>query len=295
MEESWDQEGTGHITKVIDGETIELKDANQTLRIKLAFVDAPSPQSIHGQEAINYLKKQITFFQKASYQIKRSGGQYIGEVTMNSNSWNSSLNHQLIAIGLARVETSELGEWKESTVNAYLKSQELTKKIKRGIWAYEGYVTKDGFDPRIEKQIALKAQMAIEQAEKKQKQKKIAQRKQEQAYFQSIQQSLEIVKRKQPSIAYPQFKDNPKERGKNGYILWVDIYVNEEKWANMTQSQKLSMVVTTEKEIEDRMKHLPPIKQGGSTIVRFFSDTAKDQIAEKKLIRLQGHEWRILR
>lgn len=289
FEESWDIEGTGEIAKVIDGETVEINDQNQTIRIKLAFVDAPSPQSIHGQKAINLIKTQIKYFPKAQYRVKRIGDQYIGEVTVHD--WNRSFNDQLITNGLARVVANEKGQWKETTVNSYLKSQELTKNIKRGIWAYEGYVTKDGFHPSIEKQLILQ----VEQAKQQQRQKKIAQQKQELAYYQSVQQSLEAVKEKQPNIAYIQYEDNPKKRGTYSYTLWVNVYVIEEKWANMTLSQKLSMIVTSEKEIKDRIHQLSSFKQGGTTIVRYFSDTAKDEIAEKKLLRLRGHEWRILR
>ena len=58
----------------------------------------------------------------------------------------------------------------------------------------------------------------------------------------------------------------------------------------MTQSQKLSLIVTTEKEIRDRVNHL--LTSGGTAIVQFSSDTAKDQVAEKKFLRLRGHDWR---
>ena len=291
FEESWDQKGTGYVTQVMDGETIQLKDRNQTIQIKLAFVDAPSPQSVHGQKAINYLKKQVKIFQKVYYRAKQNGDQYIGEVRMESFGWDLSLNHQLIANGLARVDTNEREIWKETTVNSYLKEQELTKNIKRGIWAHEGYVTKDGFNPKIEKQIAQQ----VYHAKQQQKQKKLDQQKRTQAYYQAIQSSLAAVKRKQPKIAYIHYTDNPQKRGTHSYILWVNVYVIEEKWANMTQSQKLSMIVTTEKEIEDKLHRLSPFKQGGSYIVQFFSDTAKDEIAEKKLFRLRGHQWRVLR
>lgn len=289
FEESWDQKGTGYITRVIDGETIELKDYNKIIQIKLAFVDAPSPQSVHGQKAINHIKKQINIFQKAFYRAKKNGDQYIGEVRMEPFGWDLSLNQQLIRNGLARVDTNEREKWKETTVNSYLKAQELTKDIKRGIWAYEGYVTKDGFNPKIEKEIAQQ----VNQAKQQQKRKKRDQQKQLQTYYQAIQHSLEAVERNQSKIAYIQFKDHPQKRGTHSYVLWVDVYVVEEKWANMTQSQKLSLIVTTEKEIRDRVNHL--LTSGGTAIVQFFSDTAKDQVAEKKFLRLRGHDWRILR
>lgn len=138
FEESWDQKGTGQITQVIDGENIELKDNGQMIRIKLAFIDAPSPKSIHGQKAINHLKKQIQYFPEAHYRAKKIGDQYIGEITLKSFDWNLSLNRQLISNGLARANLNEKGKWKETTINSYAKSQELTKNMKRGIWDMKG-------------------------------------------------------------------------------------------------------------------------------------------------------------
>lgn len=291
FEESWDQKGTGQITQVIDGENIELKDNGQMIRIKLAFIDAPSPKSIHGQKAINHLKKQIQYFPEAHYRAKKIGDQYIGEITLKSFDWNLSLNRQLISNGLARANLNEKGKWKETTINSYAKSQELTKNMKRGIWAYEGYVTKDGFNPKIEKQIAQQ----VYQAKQQQQQKKHAQQKQTEQYYQTIKNRLTSIKHQQPKISYIHYRDNPEKRGTYSYTLWVKVYVTEEKWANMTQSQKLSLIVTTEKEIKDKLHPLSPFKQGGSVIVRFFSDVAKDEVARKKLLNLRGHGWRILR
>lgn len=162
FEEHWDEQGSGEFSRVIAGNIVEIKTKEKTMRIKLAFVDAPSPQSVHGQDAIQYLKQICEYSDELHFRVKKVGNQYIGEVKRDSVAWDLSLNHSLISNGLVRVNDREKGEWKQNVIDHYIKLQKITKSVQKGVWAYDGYVTKDGFDPVIEKQIVAKKQM-IEQ------------------------------------------------------------------------------------------------------------------------------------
>jgi len=63
----------------------------------------------------------------------------------------------------------------------------------------------------------------------------------------------------------------------------------------MTNSQKLSLVATSYKSIQESLEGLKYTRDGLAAYVEYYSDTAGDLVAREKLIHLRGSKWLILR
>ena len=55
---------TAQVTRVIDGDTIEVSFGTQTIIIRLANIDTPESNTISGSAATHYLRSLIDIFPK---------------------------------------------------------------------------------------------------------------------------------------------------------------------------------------------------------------------------------------
>lgn len=104
--ESWDLQGQATAYHVVDGNTLELDVDGQRIRMDLALVDPPPPDSYHGQKAIEFLKKKVQQFRQDGHDdhffyLKKTKNGYAGEILYGTQT--TSLNEDLIKEGLARV------------------------------------------------------------------------------------------------------------------------------------------------------------------------------------------------
>lgn len=292
-EEHWDEEGETVIQQVVDGNTLVLEADGKRIQMDLAFVDTPPPDSYHGRMAIQFLNKELqnphlTY----SYRLSNIEDKYLGEIRTGRNS-PPSVNKKLIQQGLARVVVPER-DWKDATIQSYMDAQQEAQREKRGIWAHKGYVTKDGFDAEIGKQILQEHEAAKRRARQEAKARKRQQIEEEKTQRRQLTQVLDTVKKSDERIAFIRYQKGS-VRKKDSYSLIVDVYVKEEAWADMTKSQKMSLVAVTQKKIHKSLRELGFIDKKYPAYVSFFSDTAEDLLARKKTFRFSGSEWLILR
>src|SRR5690606_29946836 len=111
----------------------------------------------------------------------------------------------MIREGLARVVIPD-GEWTDITINSYLSAQKEARRLKRGIWAHKGYVTKDGFDPEIGRKILQDHEAAERRARQKAEARKRKQIEEEKAYHRQIKQALD--KRSEEHTSELQSREN---------------------------------------------------------------------------------------
>lgn len=296
--ESWDLQGQATAYHVVDGNTLELDVDGQRIRMDLALVDPPPPDSYHGQKAIEFLKKKVQQFRQDGHDdhffyLKKTKNGYAGEILYGTQT--TSLNEDLIKEGLARVVIPPNEDWTDVKIDAYLIAQKEAQRHKRGIWAHKGYVTKNGFDSEIGKQILQAHEAAKRRAQQEAEARKRQRIEEEKAYRRQIEQALDKVKQSDERIAFIRYREDPSERGDKHYTIFVDVYVKEQAWADMTNSRKLSLVATSYKNIQQSLKGLKYTRKEQPAYVEYYSDTAEDLLARKKLIRFKGSDWLILR
>ncbi|TCS95741.1 hypothetical protein [Hazenella coriacea] len=84
------------------------------------------------------------------------------------------------------------------------------------------------------------------------------------------------------SITY-EIGNNKKLGDDDGYMV-VDVFVVEEYWASMTDSQKLSFVTVNGTKIPEGIESLQVLGKSSSVIVYFRSDEIQDVLARKKIL-----------
>lgn len=283
LSQSWDLQGQATAYHVVDGNTLVLEADGRQIRMDLAFVDTPPPDSYHGQKAVEFLKKKVQQFNQEGnddhfYYLKKTENGYVGQILYGRPA--ESLNDEMIREGLARVVIPD-GEWTDITINSYLSAQKEARRLKRGIWAHKGYVTKDGFDPEIGRKILQDHEAAERRARQKAEARKRKQIEEEKAYHRQIKQALDKVKQKDERIAFIRYEEDPSKRGKSSYTIFVKVYVKEQAWADMTTSQKLSLVATSYKSIQESLEGLKYTRDGLAAYVEYYSDTPGIWLREK--------------
>lgn len=117
------------VTRVVDGDTLEVQYARKAYKVRLYGIDAPEKNQSFGQEATNctrsyLLGKQVT--------IKAYGtdlyGRALGEVFLQGRNQNIFL----VSLGCAWATPKYLPVGR---LQDYLKPQEQARKAKLGLWA----------------------------------------------------------------------------------------------------------------------------------------------------------------
>lgn len=118
----------GKVIRVIDGNTIEVLDAEkEVIKIMLSEVDCPELEQEYGEEAKQYTEK-LVLRKRVIIQLmgKDRWGNKLGVVTLNNG---KILDQELVKEGLA---------WSKKEADDILISlQEQAKETKSGLWSNE--------------------------------------------------------------------------------------------------------------------------------------------------------------
>lgn len=144
---------TGTVTKVIDGDTVEVQIGEKVEKVRMLLVDTPEtvhpnkPVQPYGKEASEFTKKLLLNKEVKLEKDKEDRDQYqrlLRYIYVDSQ----SVQEQLLSKGFARVVI-----YPPNTKYAqkYQKIQDQAKSKKIGIWSIDGYVKEDGFHPPAKK------------------------------------------------------------------------------------------------------------------------------------------------
>lgn len=143
----------GTVTKVIDGDTIEVNLNGKTEKVRMLLVDTPEtvhpnkPVQPYGKEASEFTKKLLLNKEVKLEKDKEDRDQYqrlLRYIYVDSQ----SVQEQLLSKGFARVVIYPPNT---KYVQKYQKIQDQAKSKKIGIWSIDGYVKEGGFHPPAKK------------------------------------------------------------------------------------------------------------------------------------------------
>jgi len=131
------QAGEYQVSRVIDGDTIEVKKGSVKLTIRLVGIDAPEishkkhePGQPFSQQSTQYLAKIAL---NRSADVKSYGadryGRVLGEVFVDGN----NVNLEMVKAGLAEVYRGTPAP--DQDVSPYRKAEEEARKAGKGMWA----------------------------------------------------------------------------------------------------------------------------------------------------------------
>lgn len=116
----------GQVVRVVDGDTIVLKDSQQEYKIRLIEIDAPESKQAYGSKSKRALSNKIAGQEvKVEYHSKDKYKRILGEIFLKSE----NINYWLVENGHA---------WqylKYSDSKALAKAQENAQQRKLGLWA----------------------------------------------------------------------------------------------------------------------------------------------------------------
>lgn len=135
------KELTGKVSKVIDGDTIELLAKENPynhitkLKIRLYGIDAPELKQAYGKEAKKYLSALIILKQEVSLIIENKDkyDRFVGTIFLKGQ----DINKEMVKNGYAHAY--------ESFSNKYLTEQADAKMFKLGLWQDERVMSPSEF------------------------------------------------------------------------------------------------------------------------------------------------------
>ena len=128
---------TGKLKRVVDGDTIYLKTrANNSIKVRLAFIDAPELNQPFGKDAKAFLQKIEG--QKVAIDVK-SKDRYGRHVAILFHR-DADINLLMIENGYAWVYTKYLKYTSVSRRNKYLHAESLAKENELGLWQTKDYI-----------------------------------------------------------------------------------------------------------------------------------------------------------
>ena len=141
LEQNLEKELTGKVSKVIDGDTIELLAKENPynhitkLKIRLYGIDAPELKQAYGKEAKKYLSALIILKQEVSLIIENKDkyDRFVGTIFLKGQ----DINKEMVKNGYAHAY--------ESFSNKYLTEQADAKKFKLGLWQDERVMSPSEF------------------------------------------------------------------------------------------------------------------------------------------------------
>lgn len=140
-QQNLEKELTGKVSKVIDGDTIELLTKENPynhitkLKIRLYGIDAPELKQAYGKEAKEYLSALIILKQEVSLIIENKDkyDRFVGTIFLKGQ----DINKEMVKNGYAHAY--------ESFSNKYLTEQANAKKFKLGLWQDERVMSPSEF------------------------------------------------------------------------------------------------------------------------------------------------------
>ncbi|PKR79357.1 hypothetical protein CEY16_01130 [Halalkalibacillus sediminis] len=137
------------VTRVVDGDTIEIQINGQEEQVRLLLVDTPEtkhpslPVQPFGPEASEFAKQKLS---GKDIQLEYDGPKRDKYDRLLGYIWvdGQMFNEMLLAEGLARL--AYVYDPPYTHYNAYVKAQTKAMNAGKGIWSIEGYVQEDGFN-----------------------------------------------------------------------------------------------------------------------------------------------------
>ena len=127
----------GNLKRVVDGDTFFLKTkANNSIKVRLAFIDAPELSQPFGNDAKAFLKKIEG--QRVTIDVK-SKDRYGRHVAILFHQ-NTDINLLMIENGYAWVYTKYLKYASIPMRNKYLHAEFLAKENALGLWKMDDYI-----------------------------------------------------------------------------------------------------------------------------------------------------------
>jgi len=132
-----DERLIGNLTKVVDGDTIYLKTrANNSIKVRLAFIDAPELNQPFGNDAKAFLKEIEGQNVSIHVRSKDRYGRHVAVLFHRS----TDVNLLMIANGYAWVYTKYLKYASIPIRNKYLHAESQAKENKLGLWQTKDYI-----------------------------------------------------------------------------------------------------------------------------------------------------------
>ncbi|WP_343840156.1 thermonuclease family protein [Salinibacillus aidingensis] len=140
---------SARVTRVVDGDTIEIQYKGKTEDVRLLLVDTPEtvhpskPVQPYGPEASSFAKKALSGKQ---VQVEFDGPKRDHYDRLLAYIWvdGKMFNQLLLEKGLARL--AYVYDPPYTHYDAYVKAQTKAVNANRGIWSINGYVTEEGFN-----------------------------------------------------------------------------------------------------------------------------------------------------
>lgn len=129
---SFAEQFSGKVFKIIDGDTIWIKSADRTEKIRLSYIDAPELKQNFGNQSREYLANLVLDKNVEIHSYRRDRyKRVIGEVYIHNNNESVFINAKLLKSGHAWV-------YKRYRKNPYLMNLENFARMKnKGIWNLE--------------------------------------------------------------------------------------------------------------------------------------------------------------
>ncbi|SMO51164.1 thermonuclease family protein [Melghirimyces algeriensis] len=166
------------VTKVIDGETLEvkIKDNKKKRIVRLALIDTPSKDQPYGKKVLRFLKKEY-LGQPVSLSFDKIKKDDQGRLWAYVREFEY-IQEDLLERGLARVDVPK-GEWESYQIEEMKEEEADAKKERLNIWKYKGYVQDGTYHPDVYKQAKAKEKKKRLQKAKRERerQKKLAEKK----------------------------------------------------------------------------------------------------------------------
>ncbi|QHS21847.1 hypothetical protein GWK91_02310 [Virgibacillus sp. MSP4-1] len=140
---------SARVSRVVDGDTIEIQYKGKTEDVRLLLVDTPEtvhpskPVQPYGPEASSFAKNTLSGKQ---VQIEFDGPKRDHYDRLLAYIWvdGKMFNQMLLEKGLARL--AYVYDPPYTHYDAYVKAQTKAVNANRGIWSINGYVTEEGFN-----------------------------------------------------------------------------------------------------------------------------------------------------
>lgn len=143
------------VTRVVDGDTVEINLDGKTEDVRLLLVD--TPETVHPNKPVQPFGPEASQFAKDKLAGEQVRIEYDGPKRDNYDRlltyiWvdGNNFNKMLLEEGLARYAYVYDPPYTHSS--AFMKAQNQAKSAGRGIWSRDNYVTNDGFNAQEQQQ-----------------------------------------------------------------------------------------------------------------------------------------------
>ena len=132
-----DERVVGNLKRVVDGDTVYLKTGSDiSIKVRLAFIDAPELNQPFGKDAKAFLKKIEGENVAIDVKSKDRYGRHVAILFHR----DADINLLMIENGYAWVYTKYLKYTSASRRNKYLHAESLAKENELGLWQTKDYI-----------------------------------------------------------------------------------------------------------------------------------------------------------